>query len=259
MSLGLRHSRWLLLIVVIAISSIASLIAISLLTKPDFSLVASPNPLLVRAGLYPSEVNSGTQFTTVTASSLRSFSGTVTLRTLAPSGVSAHLDGPNLTPQDKILLGASGNLSLWIGAASTGNYTVRIVATSGTLSHTVDLRVVVENLTITLNPTSVNLTHGTSTSVQVTLSSINGLSGNLSMGSQTYYYDSYGDARCCTSDTTSSFNPSSLTIPSGATVTTIMTVTATSGAAIGPRLVQISAMRGSIDWQFTASLSVTVT
>src|SRR3989442_1613232 len=143
MRLRAPSPRWLILIVVLAIGSIASsVVAITLLSaKPDFSINASPNPLPVRVGQGNSGL--GTQFTTVTARSLRNFTGVVTLHIVVPIGVSAHLYGPNFSAEDKILLGVSGNLSLWTNAVSIGNYTVMIVATSGSLSHSIKLPIIV--------------------------------------------------------------------------------------------------------------------
>jgi len=254
-------SRWLILIVVLAFGSVASsVVAISLLTaKSDFNISASPDTLPVKVGQGSnSGWSGGSQFTTVTARSLRNFTGIVTLQTVVPSGVSANLYGRNFSAEDKILLGTSGNLSLWIHAVSIGNYAVKIIATGGSLSHSIDLPIIVQNLTMTLNPPSITIARGSSGGVKVTLSSVNGLSGTLAMGYSSYCYDIYGQLRDCAFSGSISFAPSSLVISAGGTVTTTLTVTPTYTSA-GRVVIAVFAYKGSSDWTFSTQLSIMIT
>lgn len=252
MNLRTHVPIWVVLVVVLVLASIASLIVgIGLLApKPDFSISATPNPFPVRAG--------STMSTSIIARSIRSFSGIVTLQASAPTGISALLYGPNMQADDKILLGDSGSLSLSIGGTTIGNFTVNVTATSGSLSHTIQLPVEVQNLTIITNPSSISIARGSSGNVAVTLSSNNWLPGNVSLSSQILYYD-YGVLRCCSYDAHGSFPQNTLVIAGNGSVTTTLTITVPSTANTGSIVVEIIAMKGSVDWQFSADISVTIT
>lgn len=253
MNLRARVPIWLVLVVVLVVASVASLIiGIGLLApRPDFSISATPNPLPVRAGW--------TMSTSIIARSMRSFSGIVTLQASAPTGISARLYGPNMQADDKILLGDSGNLSLWIGAATIGNFTVKVTAASGSLSHTIQLPVQVQNLTIIPNPPSISIARGSSGNVAVTLSSTNWLPGNVSLSSRILYYDVYGVLRCCSYDAHGSFLQNALVIAGNGSARTTLTITVPSTASPGSIVVEVSAMKGSVAWQFSADISVTIT
>jgi hypothetical protein len=107
-------------------------------TTGDFSIVANPVTLTIPRGA------SGTS--TITLMSLGGFSGTVTLSTsLTPSvhhGPAASLSSNSVT----IASGGSGSVVLTVSALKntpTGSYSVMVVGTSGTISHSVNVSITI--------------------------------------------------------------------------------------------------------------------
>ncbi len=104
----------------------------------DFSITANPVTLTIP--------RSSSSSSTVTLASLGGFSGTITLSTsVAPSthhGPAASLSSNSVT----IASGGSGSVVLTISTAknsSTGSFTVTVVGTSGSISHSVNVSVTV--------------------------------------------------------------------------------------------------------------------
>lgn len=125
-------------------------------TAADFSISASPSALTIQAG------SSGSS--TITVTSLNGFSGTVSLVTSAPTGLSAILSSSSLT----IASGGSSSSTLSITVSSTtasGTYTVTVTGTSGSLTHSTTVTVTVP--TVPSAPQNLVATAG---NAQITLS-----------------------------------------------------------------------------------------
>jgi hypothetical protein len=101
--------------------------AVQASTTPDFFISASPGSLTLAAG------STGTS--TITVTSLNGFSGTVSLTTNSPAGISASVSPTTVS--------GSGTATLTIAANSNGTYTIQITGTSGSLSHTTSVFIVV--------------------------------------------------------------------------------------------------------------------
>jgi subtilase family serine protease len=104
---------------------------------PTFSLQASPANLTVKAG---NSINS-----TVTATSIKVFNGTVSLATSAPTGFNVSVLSPSLT----IALGGSNSSTLSVQVLSStqaGTYTIAVTGTSGSLSRTTTITVNVQTV-----------------------------------------------------------------------------------------------------------------
>jgi len=143
--------------------------------SPDFSLGASPSSQTVVAG------NSTTYTTTVTPSN--GFSSAVTLSVGGlPAGASSSFS-PNPVP------GGSGSSTLGISTSSTtpaGTYTLTITGTSGNLSHSTNVTLIVNqplqpDFTLKASPGSQTVTVGGSTSYTATVGAVNGFNGNVAL------------------------------------------------------------------------------
>lgn len=109
-------------------------------STPNFSVSSNPSTLNIAQG--------ATGTTTITLTSVNSFSGTITLAgSVSPSGPSVSFSPATLT-----VSGASATSTLTVSAApmglystpvSNGNYSVNITATSGSLSHSTTVQVTV--------------------------------------------------------------------------------------------------------------------
>ena len=115
---------------------------------PDFTVDA--NPLIV-GPLLPSVQGTST----ITVTPIYGFTGDVTLATNAvSSGLTAILSVLTIT-------GASGTSTLTVNASAVGNYSLRVMGTSGALSHTtkminvtIRIQISLSVTTVTVNPTT---------------------------------------------------------------------------------------------------------
>src|SRR4029077_15224788 len=140
-------------------------------TTPDFTITANPTaigPLNTRV--------SGTS--TVTVAPSIGFSGTVTLSAAPASGLNASIL-PSSIP------GGSGTATLSVNSTVAGSYSVTVTGTgsSGPHSTTVIVTVVMPDFKIALSSSSLTVAPGSSGTVMVTLTSLNGFSGTVSLTS----------------------------------------------------------------------------
>jgi len=200
----------------------------------DFSITASPASQTVTAG-------NGTSYTaTVTGSG--GFNGVVTFSASGlPSGASASFNPTSVTGS------GSSTMSVTTSAGTpAGTYTLTITGTSGSLVHSTTVTLVVNpapqpDFTISVSPTSLNVTRGTTGQYTVTISAVNGFSGtvNLSVSGQG-------------SRVTPTFNPTSVT-GSG---TSTLSVRVSFRATRGTRTLTITGISGSLSHSTTATLVI---
>jgi hypothetical protein len=209
---------WVFFIGVIVTASVTSgafLLPSLLAPKPDFIISDLPPMLLY-----------STNTTLVSVQAIRNFTGIVTVTVVSPAGLNTALQDPR-TGQEKeqILLGKTGNLSLAVTHSrnGVGYFSVAVTASSGWISHTKNLIVIVQNLTMTaVGGSYLWIPRGSSRNVELDLSSVNGLSGNVS-----FWTNVYGD--CCSGTngggpSNASFNPGSIILSPRGTGTTTLTI-----------------------------------
>ena len=196
---------------------------------PNFSLSAPPNSVTVTQG------SSGTS--TITIAPVNGFSGNVTLSASGlPSGVTAAFNPNPTTSTSTLTLTASAT-------AATGTVTVTVTGTSGTLTNTTTLSLTVnapvQSFSLSASPNSVNVTQGSSGASTITITPVNGFSGNVTLS-----------ASGLPSGVTAAFNPNPTTS------TSTLTLTASATAATGTVTVTITGVSGSLTQ--TTALSLTV-
>jgi hypothetical protein len=135
--------------------------------SPDFSLSASPISQTVTAG-------AGTSYS-VAITPLNGFSGTVTFSTGSlPSGVSASFNPTSVT--------MSGTSTLTLNTSSTttpGSYAITVAGTSGSLSHSATVTLVVQDFSLSVTPASQSVAQGASTTYTVNITRNSGFSGSV--------------------------------------------------------------------------------
>ena len=136
-------------------------------TTPDFTISANPitvGPLNTRV--------SGTSIITVAPTN--GFSGTVMLAVSPSSGLNASISPNSIT-------GGSGTATLSVNSTTVGSYSVTVTGTGapGTHPATVAVTVAVPDFKIALSSSALTVTPGSSGSVTVTLTSLNGFSGTV--------------------------------------------------------------------------------
>jgi len=200
---------------------------------PDFTLDASPPSLSILQG------QSGTA--SVTVAPFGGFAGAVGLAvTGLPSGVTATFAPASIT--------GSGASTLTLAVAATampGAYALTVTGTSGSLTHSVPLSLTipapVPDFSLSASPTSLNLAQGQSGTSTVTVGSLNGFSGSVSL-----------TASGLPSGLTAGFSPVSVSGSGSST----LTLTAGNGVATGTYPVSLTGTAGSLSHTVTVSVTV---
>jgi hypothetical protein len=208
-------------------------------TTPDFTIAANPmaiGPLNPRV--------SGTS--TITVAPANGFSGTVTLSASPSSGLNASIL-PISIPV------ASGTATLSVNSTTAGSYSVTVTGTasSGTHSITVTVTVVMPDFKITLSQSTLTVAPGSSGNVMVTLTSLNGFSGTVSL---TFTLSPLGPQV--------TFSPASIAVSSSGPVVSAMNVSVASSGAYstpvsqGNYNVNVTGTSGSLVHSATLALTV---
>src|SRR5437773_2352511 len=190
-------------------SGAATTVSVTVTAPPDFSIAANPTSVSATVGVPATS--------TITVSPLNGFSGDVSL--VSDNG--ACTLGPST------VTGGSGTSTLSCTFTTTGSVTVTVTGTSGSMSHTatVDFTVAgAPDFTISANPTTVSVTIGTAGTSMITISPVNGFTGNVALAS---------DNNACIltpATVTGGSGTSTLSCTFGAAGTVTVTVTGTSGS-----------------------------
>src|SRR5207253_5402201 len=135
---------------------------------PDFGISANPTSVSFGTGQSASS--------TISLSSTGGFASTVNLTAVSvPTGVTTSCVPSNLT--------GSETSTCTLTANKAGTYVVTISGTSGSLvrSTTIDVLVLVPDFSLTANPNSVSFVVNDSATATISLHSIGGFSGNVSL------------------------------------------------------------------------------
>ena len=211
---------------------------------PDFGLSANPTSLSFLQG------SSATS--TITVTGQNRFNGTISLSaSVSPSGPSTTLKPPSVTisstnPQQTSTLSINSTIS-----NPTGTYTITVTGTNGTLgpSHMTSISVTVNspNFSLTANPTSIGVIRGSAGNMTtITLKSLNGFAGTVSL-----------TATPSDSGLADYFNPASVTLASGGSGTSTISVS-TSSTAPGFYSIMVNGTSGSTTNATTLSITVTI-
>jgi hypothetical protein len=202
---------------------------------PNFSIAATPASQTVTAG-------AGTSYTaTVTASG--GFTGAVSFSVSGlPTGASASFSPTSVTGSGSSTVSVSTSTS-----TPAGTYTLTITGTSGTLSHSTTVKLVVNpvggvpDFTISVSPASLNVTRGNSGNYTVTIGAVNGFSGTVSLS-----------VTGLGSRVTATFSPTTVTGSGSST----LRVSVNSRATRGTRALTITGVSGSLSHSATANLVI---
>ncbi len=212
-------------------------------TSPAFSISASPTSLTVTQG------SSGTS--TITVTSTGGFDSATTLSASGlPSGVTASFSTNPVTPPAN----GSATSTLTLTASSTatvGTVTVTITGTSGSTSHTATISLTVQasstspNFTLSLSPSSFTIDDGGSTSTTLTITSVGGFSGSVTLSVNEFPSGV---------SATASENP--VRVPKNGSATATITWSASRRAPTGTTTIELIGTSGSTENEIPVTITV---
>jgi hypothetical protein len=211
-------------------------LVVTAVATPDFTISATPSSQTVTAG-------SGSSYTT-TVTAMNGFTGTVSLSVSGlPTGATGSFNPTSVA--------GSGNSTLSVSTSSTtpaGTYTLTITGTSGSLTHSTAVTLVVNaattgDFTIAATPSSQTVTEGgtSSTTYTTTITATNGFTGTVSLS-----------VSGLPSGVTGSFNPTSVAGSGHST----LSVSASSQGKVGTYTLTIKGTSGSLSHSTTVTLVV---
>jgi hypothetical protein len=137
---------------------------------PDLTISANPSSLTVLVG--------ATSNSTITLTSINNFTGTVTLSSSSsPVGLTGFLNPASVT----LPKGGTAKSTLSVSSTTAGNYTETVTGTSGSLSRSANVTVIVQDYRISANPTNLQPNAGASATSTITITSMNHFAGTLSL------------------------------------------------------------------------------
>jgi hypothetical protein len=192
---------------------------------PDFSLTATPASRSTAPG--------GSVAYTASTTAAGGFSGDVAL---SLSGLTAAQASWSFAPGS--IAGGAGASQLTVTTAPSlapGRYTLTITGTSGSLSHSATVVLVVPDFSLSASPTSRTTTPGTAVTYAVSVGAVNGFTGSvaLTLSGLTQGTSSFAPA------TVSGSGTSQLTVTPTAAGTYSLTITGTSGSIVHTRTVTL--------------------
>ncbi len=212
-------------------------------TSPAFSVSASPTSLTVTQG------SSGTS--TITVTSTGGFDSATTLSASGlPSGVTASFSTNPVTPPANG--SATSTLTLTASSSATvGTATVTITGTSGSTSHTATISLTVQasssspNFTMSLSPSSFTIDEGGTKSTTLTITSVGGFSGSVTLSVNEFPTDV---------SATASSNP--VKVPKNGSATATITWSASRRAPTGTTTIELIGTSGSTENEIPVTITV---
>jgi Right handed beta helix region len=206
-------------------------LVVSAATLPDFSLAVTPASRTIAQ-------NANNTYT-LTVSPLNGFNGVVTFAASGlPAGGSANFAPTSIT--------GSGSTTMTLACTGTtvpGNYTVTVIATSGSIQHTTTVALTITGFSLSVSPTSQQVTGGSAATYTATVTDLNGYSATETMS-----------VTGVPSGATATFSPSSI---SGSGTATLKVQTATSTPTRAYTLtIKATSSSGSLYHTSVVSLSV---
>jgi hypothetical protein len=203
----------------------------------DFTVNATPTTLRVRV--------LATGNSTITLASLNGFAGPVSLAAFGSSGIQASLSPTGVT----LTSGGTASSTLKVSSETAGNYTVTVTGTSGSIVRSVSVLVIVSDFSMTATLSSLSLRQGSTGYSTITLTSLNGFTGTVSLS--VAVSPSGSSAPKC------SLNTTSITLTSGGSGSSTLKMTTTKKTVLGSYTVTVTGTSGSVSHSVTLTLTVT--
>lgn len=216
----------------------------------DFTITATSPTMLAGASAN----------TTVMIARVNGFNGTVSLTDAIPMGLSCGTIMPNSLP-------GFGTATLTCTGSSAGNYTVFITGVSSPLSHTASSMIQITDYSIGSSPSTIISPIGTNVTSTITVTSMNGFSGSVSLNATVQNAlivgGGAGGGRGALEMTPPSSLPivvlstTSLVVPRGGSAQCTLTITLTTSVQAGNYPIITTVVQGSLSR--AAQVTITAT
>lgn len=226
---------WIFLIAIIGTASAfagITLLPTLLFPQPNFTIL-SDSQTLVAQSQRPHTFG-------FTLKALNGFTGVLLVQILTPSDIQA-----SVSPSTASLANVTA-LTVNLTPSRLGNETVTLVASTARISHSMSIPVFSEDMGITLSSNATTAPTGSSAVSQLTLSSLNGLSGNILLTG--ILNDHVGST---------AFQSSSVFLPSHGTVSTQLSVGGSQNP--GTYCMQFDLKLESLGWTWSPCINITNT
>src|SRR6267378_4523793 len=253
--------RFAILLLVILLLTPATLVrpsnSIHKLSSPpltsDFTMTANPASQTIPSG--------ATGTSTVNLTSVNGFAGSVTVTATPPPMCPSPYCGSWWVSPNSVTLGSGGTakaiLSFTAGTmGSPRTWNVTVFGTSGALSHNVTISFTVipasptPDFSVAANPNSLTIVQGSAAKSTITLTSVQGFQGTVSLGS------SVGCPTASLSCPLATLYPSSISLAPNGTATAILTVSTTKSTSAATYPVVVTGTVGSLSHSATVSVKV---
>ena len=119
---------------------------------------------------------------TIFLTSVNGFSGTVAMTDIAPPGFIVSF---NPSPSVTVTPGGYDSVTMQITSTVSGSYNITVIGTSGSLTHSAQIAITVTppppNFSVSVRPSSITILAGQSSNATLTMTSLYGYSGNVSL------------------------------------------------------------------------------
>jgi hypothetical protein len=210
---------------------------VTVILVPDFTIVSTQTSINIPLG--------SSNSTTITIGAQYGFQGSISLTATSPRGLQASLNSSAVS-----LTSASPNatVKLTILAPSTltaGDYPITVIGSNATVSHSLKITIHVTDVSISSNIGSVRIAPGASDTLLVTVTSVNGFSGNATIS---VTVSGRGVIASC--------SPETLTLQSAASATCILTLSVPAATSPGIYNVTVIATQGTVSHSITVPVTV---
>lgn len=189
--------------------------------------VTSGSPPGIKVGASPPAVSglvNSVETSQVTVSAVGSFSGTVLLsETSSPGGLSCTFSAGGVT------VPPTGTRTLGCTSPTGGTFVVTVVGASGAFSASANVTFVFQDFSVSSSTTTVNVFQGGSSSAIITIASVAGFTGNVTLSATSM-------------NVTSTIFPTLVLVPPFGSSTSALTVSAASTLAPGTYSVTVTGM-----------------
>jgi hypothetical protein len=203
----------------------------------DFSISASPSSITT----LPS---SGQSVTLTITANAQWIGWSIYLFSTGPSFTGTQFSqyptpGPGQTVQVTVTLSVSVS-------ATAGNYVVQVTGETGSLQHSVNISLAVQDVSVSASPSSVTVADGRSGLETVTVTSLNNYAGTVSLSTPSL-------PACVTA----SFNPASVSVTAGSSPTSTLTLNAAATCMASNVSVTVQVAYGPVTRATTITMSIT--